>query len=909
MAIKHPNLKLACCGLLAAALLPACGGGSSSSSPATRNNVVEGTYQQGVAAGTAATLARVKTQLDELHASLTGPSGSAQGSGGFSSFARALEPRNRAALAEELQLLINRIETARSAAATADADSAEAAAAEAQRLADQALAALRLVVAADTAARAGGGEAVQTAAANALRRIATVDPMADDAQQTINAALTAALKAAEDQVEALERALAAAGGSDSDATLLEQLRTARDSLAAARTNLAAANAEVDRLAAAQGANSADAAWMARGVKPGFGFAAGTGPLPTSPESSTGKKPMVKFYRRTLKELNPDTHLTFKPANDLTFGGDADPRVQKDVFNPHGPELVPWNRPQGQYSFTGGAHGAGGADTGEWGGYDSSRYYTDNDPTMARLAGINGIDLNPDAVLYAPGQKRVIAVDPNTGRFRARGTVYRSGLPARPESEVDTSNSDSPEEIAAKKKSATNAITYVSGGAVKPDRNASIHHQRLNIQGRNSVMDNTWANDKQTARTTFRYDADEGDLIMGFGGDGVIFSDLEHYDAKGCNPGPLNCNNATTADIEIPFGAPDFDPAHQGMYYWSADVVSPRWGRAERNIGTAEIPVMTWDAADPAGRDHGQYRLLLSNGAGASRMLSYAAYGLFSFYDNLYNPGVPFYGRIQTFHYGVEAFADAADRRVTDMSSRIINGTFRGETHGWVVRGQYAGFREGGQGEAPGKSAYTATAAGRAGIDTLTRMRGDVTLTANIGGSADDNTISGRITNLMQSPVHDREAPVASAVPWSAEGLPETVELKGAYDNDVIGVAPVITATLRTARATYPSGATYPGDDQAARDKYLADRGIATGSLSDTAAVGADGAFKGTVTASGENAGSWEKGEYEGALYGPTEALEAAGTWWLQSDRLYNLESDAIIGSFGAVCTANCTPSP
>ena len=862
-------------------MLPACGGGSSSSGPAPSN--AEKTYAQGVAAGTAATLARVKRQLDQLHASLivTGPSGSAQGSGGFSSFARALEPRNRAALAEELQLLINRIETARSAAATADADSAEAAAAEAQRLADQALAALRLVVAADTAARAGGGEAVQTAAANALRRIATVDPMADDAEQTINDELTAALRAAEAQVEALERALAAAGGSDSDATLLQQLRTARDSLATARTNLDAANAEVDRLAAAQGANSADAAWMARGVKPGFGFAAGTGPLPTSPASSTGKKPMVKFYRRTENELIPDTYLTFG-----------------NVFRSHGTATQ-----QGDYKFVGTTtHGAGTNWTYSANAYhpgtleNGDAAFSDTDPDF--------INLDPAPILYAidQNQKQVIAENPNTGHFRARGFVYRANFRNTPRYFTDPTNYvlsavgnslEDANRLMFSSSSTTNQKT------INTFVDQNVLHQTLMIQGRALAKgtddtntpevdeSQTWNNRRHTALTTFRYDADEGGLIMGFGGDGLIFADLERFQAKGCAAGYLNCNNAVTADIEIPFGAPDFDPAHQGMYYWSADVKSPR------QDGTLTVAAATLKADALDGRDHGQYTLLLSNGAGANRMLSYAAYGLFSFYDSLYEPAVGDYGRVQTFHYGLEAFAndEANKRRVADMTR--ITGTFQGETHGWIVNRPH--LRPGNYGP-------------------LRRMRGDVTLTANIGGSADDNTISGTITNLRQSPVNGSETPVGPNVPWTAGRLPEMVELKGAYANSVIGNAPILTDTQRDA-LTYPAtvAAGTGTTIEAARNAYLAERGIANGNLGAAAEVAADGTFTGTVMPMGKRANNWEKGEYEGALYGPTTALEAAGTWWLQAGRVGGVDAgsfewhpdQAIIGSFGAACTTGC----
>ena len=196
------------------------------------------------------------------------------------------------------------------------------------------------------------------------------------------------------------------------------------------------------------------------------------------------------------------------------------------------------------------------------------------------------------------------------------------------------------------------------------------------------------------------------------------------------------------------------------------------------------------------------------------------------------------------------------------------------------------------------------------------MRGDVTLTATIGGSAIDatHTIRGTITNLRQNPVNDSETPVGPNVPWIAGRLPEMVELKGAYPNGVIGNAPILTDAQRDA-LTYPAAANVPAsgtdaEKQAARNAYLAERGIANGILGAAADVAADGTFTGTVVPMGDRAGNWEKGEYEGALYGPTTALEAAGTWWLQASRGGSGEfswhpDQAIIGSFGADCTRGC----
>ena len=207
MRIKHPNCKLAVCCLLAAMLLPACGGGSSSS--AGSGGTDSPTYQRGYAAGTVDTLDIVLADLRALQTTLAGSGAPAQTSRGAlgRSFA-LLAPRQRETLAASLLTFITRVTEARNAANATGAGRDEAVAA--QTAADEALQALQLVVVADTAARAGGGTAAETAAINALNPIAQVDATAPAAPTRINAALSAAVTAAEAEVTRLQRELAAA---------------------------------------------------------------------------------------------------------------------------------------------------------------------------------------------------------------------------------------------------------------------------------------------------------------------------------------------------------------------------------------------------------------------------------------------------------------------------------------------------------------------------------------------------------------------------------------------------------------------------------------------------------------------------------------------------------------------------
>ena len=49
---------------------------------------------------------------------------------------------------------------------------------------------------------------------------------------------------------------------------------------------------------------------------------------------------------------------------------------------------------------------------------------------------------------------------------------------------------------------------------------------------------------------------------------------------------------------------------------------------------------------------------------------------------------------------------------------------------------------------------------------------------------------------------------------------------------------------------------------------------------------------------------WRNGRFEGAIYGPRDALEAAGAWWVPASAS-DVDNNVlgIIGSFGAVAVS------
>ena len=734
-----------------------------------------------------ATLDIVLADLTELQRELAGEGAPAQASRDTlgRSFAALLEPRQRETLASSLLTFIARVTEARNAANAAGAGQAEAEAA--QTAADEALQALRLVVAADTAARAGGGEAAQTAAINALNAIDEVDAAAPDATTRINAALEAAVRAAEAEVARLEAALAAArtpGGDPVDVSGLQR-------------QLAEAQSRLDELT------------------PEFG--------------SSPAGPSVRTASTTYHARRTGATIWF----DATFEA-----------------------------------------TGPWG------LATDYTLVNRGTAPADGFDLTPDAVLYNPAgsNPRVFtATSPNTSHFPGRGKVYRGELRHLLDGDANANNNDNSRDwiygVADRlveqgvNAEACSGANDPAVGTTCPDV-GGLTSGKQGSGGTPSSNTNlaVWDNFDAPASMTFQYKSGGG-FTMGFGGEGVIFGDLERYAAKGgrtnaCGTGgtPAYCDESTTANVELSFGAPQADPYGQpDTHYWNVQVPSPKLpGSAAADSAANAVAIdVTRPGNQVAGHDAGRYELLLSNYAGASRRLAYAAYGLFNFVDfSTTNDRI---GRMQIFHYGLDAFADRDGRRPTDLTaSNTIEGTFRGHTAAWIVT----------------SISKTENLDRAASIQNLFRTRGDLEMRACIGAAGTSctiqnfadtpsalavNTITGRITNLEY-------------VFQNRPGAHWTTSRDGGIAGAaVLGEDSRAAVTLEP--ATIEAAGTYSGD---------------------VGYAWIQGARPGT---------------YEGAFYGPAGAgLETAGTWRLNSAAWESNDWDAIIGSFGAVCEGTCRPA-
>ncbi len=514
-------------------------------------------------------------------------------------------------------------------------------------------------------------------------------------------------------------------------------------------------------------------------------------------------------------------------------------------------------------------------------------------------------------------------------FPGRGTVFRGGLRA-PRARADSTT-------------ATRLSVSVGAYILATERGGYAPKERLMIQGRrvesgpsfdadSAAADGlvraagdkarAWRNWDAVPQTSFRYDP-EGGLTMFFGGtaDGaLIFGDLEPFAAKGGAAGDLDRDNRIVDDIDISFGAPKPDPYGDRGYWWLMETPNPKrdlkrdadgdpvlvgiaagetvpeghykWMGA--NVGDPQEtdPVsgnpayVTLEDDPPAGFVAGTYEAFLSNHAGAAagadetpgtaddeqRYLRYAAYGLFNFVD--YNTSDARPGRFQTFHYGFDAFdedAGTATPAVPPVTENSIAATFAGKTSGWVLLPVNRNHLDHTTwGEPRGRVCGNAGTAQCTGtfISQLIRLRGDVALTACIGGggcsgiaAADANEIEGSISNFEYAPQ------------------------VGYWTNRDSGVLDRVARTLH-------------------------------GRIDLAGTISADGAYKGAVTPNTEQerttqevegtnmaamSYTWGEGEFEGAFYGPQDALETAGTWWVPA-REHIPEYAGMAGSFGARCT-------
>ena len=529
-----------------------------------------------------------------------------------------------------------------------------------------------------------------------------------------------------------------------------------------------------------------------------------------------------------------------------------------------------------------------ADTGFVAASQSWRSRTRYTVTNYGTAATARLDIEQDAVPYAAGAGMVIpgaSGAPSTTEFPGRGQVFRT-------EGYDTADGH---------------FQLARQGSYGPDSDGRAANAIPRIGGGGTGLRGSM---RGHAVSSFQYDAETG-LTMKFGGlppdqrpegapagseGSLIYGDLEALTAKGTydcgTSGDQACDEAGTRDLTVSFGDPSRDPTGEPNFYWTVDVDDPRLTIAVGATATATNPATL---ANPGGVV-GVYEMLLSNHAGvddkgtaaagddAERYLRYAAYGLFQFVD--YQTHSARVGRMQTLHYGLDAFG--AHNPLPAPTAESIAATLEGRTMGWVARS-------------------IGTVTSDLGIvGDLHRLRGNVTLHACIGGggcqasafTAPAGAAKPTDANQLRGAIHDLEIQLPAGGSWG-HGSTAAHPVGGyAFLGDILlngeiaangafsGVAAPDTALSDSQRTAGDRTTRAPGADThgyTKRPQNLGEHGNDPTSMSD----------------------SWLNGRFEGAFYGPAAALEAAGTYWVPSVASHR---DAgvlgLLGSFGVKAPAS-----
>ena len=749
--------------------------------------------------------------------------------------------------------------------------------------------------------------------ARLTREVAAKDTGIRDAEGRA-ATLKMQLDAANAEVARLEGALAAA------------VATAASAAAALRTQLAAANAEKDRIQGLLDAEEAAAA-MLRTEKAA---------LQTQLDDRT-----AELDRRTV---------TFGENIVTPFSG---PRGSQIVRTPRQPDLT--------LQFNDGFDPrAGTATIANRAGYVAALASGGTAYAGMEIPDPVAWDDDDDDVKPILGTEASVA----TTEFPGRGYVLRSGLRAVKAGPANGATADAqaqggyypPERLILQGQ--RDAKGAKPANAVGADARDGL----LRATDDNDVLWRAW---DATWRASFRFDPEggangEGSFVMRFGGgdDGaLIFPDLETFVAKRgagattSDSGPLTADNRASSDIAIHFGEPSPDPFGERGYHWRLDapggLADLERYPAGHATGTEGDPVTTttatgnhgwYDAAgstqqtdgsdplyvtlagDPLGEPGGFYEALLFNHAGDDaegepRYMKYAAYGLFRYMDqglgyhgadddrppasdlNFYTAYKDAPNRLQAFHYGFDAFDNESETAAPLISSMTtdaqqIEATFNGKTSGWFLFANTQDRTAGINQLSNCGSAYNTECATRY-IGDMLRMRADVELRACIGGatqcafSADEgdevdvNKIAGAITGLEYSP--------GAGAGWTDRS----------------------TAAFPTAERRIAGSFRLSGDIDTSDGSFSGSVGThgyhSEASLDEVGATGATLTAKRAHTnAVRQMANYWlnPAGSLEGAFYGPTNALEAAASWYATA---YHDERSlaGAVGSFGAVCTEGC----
>ena len=385
------------------------------------------------------------------------------------------------------------------------------------------------------------------------------------------------------------------------------------------------------------------------------------------------------------------------------------------------------------------------------------------------------------------------------------------------------------------------------------------------------------------------------------------SELTGYAADNCgaNAAGIPCHDDYMDDLTFDFGRPGPDPDGEPGYFWSAKVGLDGRDEPDRDKALANgAPYVIAGGAEGTdgvtgewkkrGPDTGEIAVYMSNYAGVdnkgildrlereddpgkdeARYLDYMSYGMFGWTDYLTTHVRPFFS--QGFHFGYDAFADTAGNRVSDLTeSQAV--VFHGEMMGMVLHP----FRV------------------RDQVMRTTRIRGDVALTACIGGSGCTHGGSGSSAFAEAFSIGGPNSTAANKI----RGLIQNIEYRpsgsDSWRNHTY-LNPGITLTEADIRddgsfreVRVLAGTENRLDSDTGRYRNQADFDGVSGSAGWSAADG--------TPASPDFNGSWG-----GNFYGPKEGALEVGGWFHLYPRaggdtgtgLGDWRHSGVVGSFGA----------
>ena len=255
------------------------------------------------------------------------------------------------------------------------------------------------------------------------------------------------------------------------------------------------------------------------------------------------------------------------------------------------------------------------------------------------------------------------------------------------------------------------------------------------------------------------------------------------------PNPLDTDPDIAGwDLTLTFGEPTVSPEGSGENYWAARLMPDPSQIAAGADAATRARLLVDGRPSPVGT----YVLRLSNHVGVETnlepaegssagafpddddnfFLSYAAYGLMTFEASDQFPYVwNRYDRAHAFHLGYDAFKNEEGQRTIDIEEAVSS-----KFTGYTMALELVGIDRG-----------NTTSGTSLDLRAAKQLRGEVELTATISGTASNNRIAGKISNLDVWDSNGYWKPYASVTGDIALGS-ATIGADGYYGGNITGVA-------------------------------------------------------------------------------------------------------------------------